>query len=171
MEYAHKTSNCIVGREYLVAVATSKDRYSGKLYETPVFPLLHSDPTFSLGYKHYHIDSRFISVGKEGDWRIKSNGEVGYPIWVNHDGADPFVSIEFKPLKCIRKITYLKQPESTGKFEKAYWDWYESMIGKSCAGKKCPHYGATMILARGKLICPMHSLHADPITEKIVKPY
>jgi uncharacterized Zn finger protein (UPF0148 family) len=45
------------------------------------------------------------------------------------------------------------------------------MIGKSCKGKKCPHFGANMIEKNGELVCPIHNLKGDLKTLKIVKSY
>lgn len=52
---------------------------------------------------------------------------------------------------------------------KNYNDWYKSMIGKSCAGKKCPHLGTIMIEQDGVLVCPLHNLKGCPQKEVIIK--
>lgn len=44
-------------------------------------------------------------------------------------------------------------------------------VGKSCKGKKCPHFGTTMIEKDGVLICPLHNLKGSLKTSKIVKSY
>lgn len=47
--------------------------------------------------------------------------------------------------------------------------WYNSFLGKSCAGKKCPHLGTTMIEQEGKLVCPLHKLQGCLKTLKIIE--
>ena len=49
-----------------------------------------------------------------------------------------------------------------------YWTWYKSMIGKSCKGRRCPHFGTMMHERDGKLICPLHNLEGDIETELII---
>ena len=48
--------------------------------------------------------------------------------------------------------------------------WYNSYIGKSCKGKKCPHLGQVMIEHGDRYVCPLHNLVGSKATETII-PY
>lgn len=169
MEYAHRVSTLKIGQVYLVAHAKIVNEISGHHWaDVPVIPIPHLDKAFAPGIKeHYHLDIRFgMPFYVKSKFRVEnyhSNCPVMLKDWLGYN----VVEIIFKPKKCLRLNTGINPPEKATK----YWKWYESMLGKSCKGKKCPHYGATMIEADGKIYCPMHHLHADPITLKVVNPY
>jgi len=51
---------------------------------------------------------------------------------------------------------------------KGWKEWYANYIGKSCKGRKCPHYGTHMLEVNGSLLCPLHHLKGDIETETII---
>lgn len=173
MEYANKVDNCIVGKEYLVAHAKIKFSNSGVTIHVPIIPLKHADPQFGFKKDHYHIDGRFdykdaIVFGKF----YIVGGLTNQIICLNEFGPEweyPYklLAIEYLVKKCLRKKTGIDPPKNS----LVYNEWYDTYLGKSCAGKKCPHFGTQMITVKGKTFCPLHNLHADPIKEIIVPIY
>ena len=87
------------------------------------------------------------------------------------DGDGRVLTIKRK--KCIRLTTGIKPPQrGTIKHEginhtERYYKWYESMVGKSCKGKICPHLGTTMQVVGDKLICPLHNLRGS-LREEVI---
>jgi len=189
MDKAHEQSNLIVGKYYLVAhvksVKTVEHYYMGskESYSTefivPVIPILHDDKQFDFEHKHYHIDGRFhmedrvkrefsvfgrktsevVTDYKSDTWNITISDvfylrrkcqslETGLPI--DENIARMGVNNVSKGLKLIIK-------------------WMDTMVGKSCKGRICPHKGAIMQEVNGKLICPMHNLMGCAKTEKIIR--
>jgi len=170
MEYAHKVSKLVIGKNYLVAHAILKMGYFKEtIISIPINPLKHNDNQFSDVGSHYHIDGRFpVRVANKHDFNVDKFGRTNIIITSDSEYCRYEIKdIRYYKRKCIRLTTGLKPPDTADKYN----DWYKSMIGKSCAGKRCPHYGATMIEVNGKLFCPLHNLHGNIKTMKIVEPY
>lgn len=172
MEYAHKADILIIGRKYLVAHARIIRKLSDSFWgDVPIIPILHKDEAFAPGIdEHYHLDMRF-GMPQYIKWRFAVNNSKSRMPVLKEDNYGYMISeIVFIEKKCLRLNTGLNIPEDKER-TKRYDLWYKSMLGKSCAGKRCPHYGAIMIEDKGKIYCPMHNLHADLITLKVVNPY
>ena len=128
----------------------------------PIIGIEHCDPQFGKfgQYMHFHRDGRFMKNdtihGYSNDVVISSEEYDGYSMH----------GIHIKLRKCLRLTTGLLPPEAP---KNVYSVWYETMIGKSCAGKKCPHLGTTMMEQDGRLVCPLHSLQGSLETNKIVE--
>lgn len=147
----------------IVEVLTGK--YAGKKWIVPIIGISHVDTKFgNLPLPHYHLDGRFTS-GKNGPY---DTDEYGYTsgVVVSCDTVfSKFIGIETKRKKCKRLTTGL----SMGiRKDERYSEWYKSMLGKSCKGKKCPHFGTEMLEREGVLVCPLHNLTGDILKEKII---
>lgn len=174
---AHEQETLTVGKYYQVACAELKEQSSGRLFEIPIIPLLHADPQLGVSEEHYHIDGRFgIPIYIQGRFTIK-NGQTSTVIGIGSYHPIALQRIIYKKKRCIRinsgphvfldKFHALK----AGNIPTIrYWNWYETMIGKKCAGKKCPHRGAIMIDNGAELVCPLHRLHANKETGEICWP-
>lgn len=168
-----------VGKYYSVPHAKMVD-HRGRVAYVPVIGPAHSDPQLLVTEKHMHIDGRF--VGRGLDWLSRQmgdqDGETSHIIRLeggsNHWG--PVVAVVERRAKCVRERTGLYVPtvpiewiEARRKPVERYWAWYEGYVGKSCLGKKCPHLGQEMLdIGDGAWRCPLHGLHGDAKTEKIV---
>jgi nitrite reductase/ring-hydroxylating ferredoxin subunit len=164
-----------VGKFYNVTCAELSR--NGKLYYIPVIGSPHTDSQFGVHHKHYHIDGRFfISKQLQKHFNI-INGET-----VSIIATEPYVPVKYsftktmnKLKKCVRLNTGLCLPKSIVFGTEKHFPvlrfnaFFESFEGKSCKGKKCPHYGTEMLLQEGKLICPLHGLEGDIKTEKIIR--
>ncbi|UOE52599.1 hypothetical protein MTO98_16095 [Mucilaginibacter sp. SMC90] len=146
----------------------------GREYAIPVFDHLHADPQFGFPHKHYHIDGRFYMEPRMGhEYRL----HAGHTSAVIRPGNETpkFLRIETRILPCVQTQTGLTFPETPTKSQsdnlERYEQWYASYIGKSCAGKRCPHFGTEMLDKDGRLVCPMHELTADPDTMRVVARY
>lgn len=177
MQYAHKVSKLVVGRYYLVAHAEIIFDNNTRIHHIPVLPHLHKDPQFGKAgeFEHYHIDGRFYaSAFIRYRFRIDENGKTNYVIYLQKEpsflGNYIVKSIVYKKTVCMGLTTGVRPPvESIYPDDAPYMKWYNKYIGKSCKGKKCPHFGTMMIEDNGVLSCPMHGLHADSKTEIIIK--
>lgn len=173
MEYAHKVENCIIGREYLVAHAKLKMiNRCDEIVFVPIIPLKHADLQFVFKDEHYHIDGRFDCNDAKTNAGFDIVGGVTNQIVILDEKsprhyAYKIIGIEYLVKKCLRKKTGIDPPKNSI----LYNSWYDTYLGKSCAGKKCPHFGTQMITVKGKTFCPLHNLHADPIKEIIVPIY
>lgn len=164
-----------VGKKYLVDVAICKDLIEEKRVIIPILPLKHKDPAFGVNYDHYHVDCRFemeasVMVGMD----IR-NFTTTAPLWTTDH---PYIFMRYRilkitkrRLKCVNLTTgfdfkFMEKPEYSEQADniKKYWSWYASMVGKSCPGKRCPHYGTEMIDNGKHLQCPMHNLIASKRT-------
>jgi len=144
----------------------------GKIYYVPVFEHLHADEQFGFPDPHYHIDGRF-----EMEPRMKQqfncwDGFTAAVIVPSSLSTYSFLSIRLTQVKCERLTTGLKIPDNPNekqisKVDK-YYSWRKSFVGKSCKGKRCPHFGTKMLEVDGQLVCPMHNLTADSKTLKII---
>ena len=163
-----------VGKFYdvLCAVLINKK----KEHYVPVIGILHKDPQFGVDAAHYHIDGRFTvdSAAVSKFLKIK-DGITNAIIRIERYCDYQFVRTEVKNLKCRRLLTGINPPARDDRYNsgqlkgEAYWKWYDSMIGKSCKGKKCPHFGTHMQEKDGVLVCPLHNLHGSIETELIIK--
>jgi hypothetical protein len=139
--------------------------HNGKFIEyVPVIGEPHSDPQFGGSAKHYHVDGRFI---KKKSFLPHENGITNHPVFIR-DEAYPFgchagEEVTFRA-KCLRTTTGLNPPKQ-GK----YPEWYKTYVGRSCAGRKCPHLGHQMLLVNGVLVCPLHNLRGCPEKEIIIE--
>lgn len=178
MQYAHKTSKLVIGKYYLVAHAVLLFDGDDKEYHVPVLPHLHSDPQFGKAgeFEHYHIDGRFIRSKHMDTWfDIDDDGKTNQVVYIQNEfpylGNYIVKTVLFKKCKCKRLTTGVKPPvKYPFTIDHPYLKWYNGFIGKQCKGKKCPHFGTTMIdNGNGLLVCPMHDLHADGLTQKIIE--
>lgn len=155
-----------VGKFYLVKHAVVLSGYSDQfLYFVPTIGNIHKDLQFSGPYSHLHIDGRFVK--KYDYYGVDSLGRTNHILRYGKDkvsGNLYFLETTYLKRKCIRTTTGINPPEKANK----YFEWYNSMIGKSCAGKRCPHLGTTMHERDGVLVCPLHNLNGDMKTEKII---
>ncbi len=136
----------------------------------PVIGIPHKDLSFGPDIKHYHIDGRFTR-GRNGIYDTDKNGITnGFVAAEHHDFITAnLVDIVLKRIKCKRLTTGANPPFANlwGELTK-YALWYNTQLGKSCAGKKCPHLGTVMHEHDGKLICPLHGLHGDLVKQVII---
>jgi len=161
-----------VGKFYNVRCAKMIRHANDFTYYMPIIGIAHDDNSFSSIGKHYHVDGRF--VGKhEGQFIAFDKGftnnvcEFDGPFHKENPYRMFVGDVVVRRRKCKTLLTGVKPPDEAykkGKFAK----WYNSMIGKSCAGKKCPHLGTTMHERDGKLVCPLHNLIGCIETEKII---
>lgn len=168
---AHTQSKLKAGSFYSVCHAIIS--HDGKTYYVPVSPLKHKDPQFGGSgalLDHCHIDGRFpMDKFCKDLFDLDSKGRTNSAVFF---GIPQYTVLQLVYIRarCIRKTTGVKPPKISPWTQgpSNYMEWYNSMIGKSCAGKKCPHYGTTMIEEKGKLICPLHNLTACAKTEQVI---
>jgi hypothetical protein len=175
MEKKNKTCN----EEYEVGkffnVPTAKLSYGDKIYFVPVIDHKHKDIQLGVDSFHYHIDGRFhIDKAMCKYYHLKDGNTLSV---INAEepfyGIPKFLEIEYKNKKCVRLHTGLGIPSSikdtqfTSSVDR-FNDFYKSFEGHSCKGKRCPHYGAKMMVQGNKLVCPMHGLEGNPETETIM---
>jgi hypothetical protein len=167
MEYAHKVSSLVIGKWYLVAHAEMRNSITGQIWDwIPVIPIIHKDSFAPHVDDHYHLDLRFsINWAIKNKFNIKNN-QTAVPVLINDSYQFKAHRIVYKRKKCIRLDTglYLDNVHP----EHSFFQWQSSMLGKSCKGRKCPHFGAIMSEINGKLVCPMHGLIGDIKTEIII---
>lgn len=165
MEKVTEEINLVVGKFYLVPCAKLVKRFSPfKTIFVPIIGIKHKDVQFGVDYNHYHIDGRFSKIGDV--YGVDSLGKTNGIIDSDNEKYIAYITEEivFKKLKCKRLTTGIKPPDNSGK----YHTWYKTMIGKSCAGKRCPHLGTMMLEEDGVFLCPLHGLIGDHKTNKIV---
>lgn len=138
----------------------------GVMMWMPVVPFAHEDHFPSLGWipKHYHYDTRFMSA-KELDWCSADDyrtGSVSRPLLGEWGHNTPVEKVMLR--KCRTAIAG-GMPLPMGQLTQ----FEQSHYGKSCKGKKCPHWGMPMVeRANGVLECPLHGLFGDAATERII---
>ncbi len=179
MKLVEENTELEVGRFYNVRCAAMRRNYSDKFIGLiPVIGEKHQDASFGAAYSHYHIDARFISKSDHMYYAIDLDGKTNAILIAGKDDDkrhDYVSEIIIQKRKCKRLTTGIKPPEIGDKFMDgrqkavAYHEWYKSMTGKSCKGKKCPHLGHTMHERDGYLVCPLHDLIGD-IDEEIIIP-
>lgn len=154
MKVVDDTTELIVGKMYDVkcAVVMNRNTFIGHV---PIIGDKHKDPQFGVNFHHYHIDGRFFNENKAA--RVDRDGKTNLILQADHEPNRNYVTeIVIKRKKCIRLTTGVNPPDASR--DGRYDNWYKSMVGKSCAGKKCPHLGAMMKEENGKLVCPLHGL-------------
>ena len=139
----------------------------GREYAIPIFDFLHADPQFGFPHEHYHIDGRFYLEPRMRQEYCLDNGHTNAVIKTK-GGSPTFLRIEQRSLKCIHDQAGLKFPATPTERQRRnlakYERWYSGFVGKTCEGKRCPHYGTEMLEKNGLLVCPLHELKADPHT-------
>lgn len=180
MEKAHEAQQLEIGKKYLVAHAVMVNECGSVPMATlsyiPIIPILHKDKQFGVDIKHYHHDGRFAFTADKslGNFMVDDKGKTNHIIYDDpkFQGGNKVLRIVYKQKECIRLTTGIKPPRRNTKHYKEggkkYHEWYQSMIGQSCAGKRCPHLGAIMIEEKGKLVCPLHKLKGNIKTEKVI---
>lgn len=157
-----------VGKYYDVICALLQSKNSDIITIVPIIGIVHTDPQFGSLKPHYHIDGRFVTKKVQAEFDM-DGGRTNQAVWIE-DGYSPYWNFKLTTtvrLKCKRLETGLIVDKITN-HPKRYWWWYETMIGKSCAGKRCPHLGTEMLERDGVLICPLHNLIGDLKTEIII---
>jgi hypothetical protein len=146
----------------------------GRVYPIPVFDHVHADHQFGFPYQHYHIDGRFhLHPRMQHEFSVRS-GHTSAVLITEETKGYRFLEISIQNLKCERLTTGLDFPTDnlTERQEmklELYKEWYQTYLGKKCAGRKCPHFGTEMLERDGVLVCPMHHLTADPATLEIIE--
>lgn len=165
--------NPIVGKFYDVPCirAISTDRF------VAILPHKHTDMQFGsevAAKPHYHFDTRFFAkhdyqlLATDFRERCASVHVVSpeHAEWAVRFGYRNYDEIRVLKRKCQSTFTgHMKAQLSSGSKAAA---WYRSQIGKSCAGRICPHFRQPMLERDGVLECPYHGLIGDPKTEKII---
>lgn len=171
MEPITESTPVEVGQLYPVRCAhlVLRNSPSSKPLYVPISGPEHRDPQLGFRQHHYHIDGRF-TPGKDGYWDTDKDGLTNTPIPTDEDAhyLHKFVGVVVRMRKCKRLTTGLKTPARALNVGMKYKAWYDSMLGQSCKGKKCPHLGTMMTESNGALICPLHDLHACPKTEVVI---
>jgi len=152
----------IIGKYYMVPHA--KLKHGNATSYVAIIGGKHKDQQFGTNKMHWHVDGRFRH--KYYDFKPNNDGKTNQVVWEEHHSYEPVKEIVFRRKKCLRLTTGIEPPN----YAKKYFDWYRTMIGKSCAGKKCPHLGTTMHESGGELVCPLHDLRGCP-TQEIIFPH
>lgn len=164
-----------LGKYYMVRCAVVAHDNGKTEWIVPIIGIEHKDPQFGpvAASSHYHIDGRFAKEGT-GEFCVDKNGKTnGVVLMQPHYHFDVSVKeVITRRLKCKRLTTGIKPPISK-KWpvvnDSSWTAWYKPQIGKSCAGKKCPHLGTMMQVVGGRLVCPLHNLQGCTETEKIIE--
>ncbi len=162
-----------VGKYYNVKCAMMSN--GRDYYYMPIIGEPHNDKQFGFTDKHYHIDGRFVTEKERKKLSItidgKTNAVCSLPPSNSYYQVD---RILIQKRKCKRLTTGINPPRKyerdfRGKMKaEEFWNWTETMIGKSCKGKKCPHLGTMMVEQNGMLVCPLHNLQGCITSEVIV---
>ena len=167
-----QVTNPVIGNFYYVECAiVIRDEKPNYI---PIIGHAHKDNEFGVNYVHYHIDGRFyvpLYFVKNGRTNNIVNTEDV------REYSDKFKGTVFKRRKLVRLETGINEPDRLRfykwheKGKKDYNNWYDSMIGKECAKiGVCPHRGIKMIDMGDKFVCPLHNLHVDKNTNKVIYP-
>ncbi len=151
----------IVGKYYNVRCALME--YNGKIEAVPIIGNEHKDIQFGVNFSHFHIDGRFKSEMIDENGFTNSILPTDKTTSTGYYGT--FLKVEIRRKKCVRLTTGIKPP----RIKEKYIEWYNTMIRKSCKGKKCPHLGTTMLEVNGQLVCPLHKLRGCQTTLKIIE--
>jgi hypothetical protein len=163
---AHLESNLVVGEYYHVAHVNVKNTLANpKLdIDVPVIPIWHNDEKdFNFHHSHYHIDGRFVNTHSSLVARVYNVNGSGFTSTVVSQYADNYIvgEVFYKRKKCLRIYTGV---HGIGNHFPKFVEKYK---GKSCKGRKCPHWGTLMNEVDGVLVCPMHRLIGS-IEEEII---
>lgn len=180
--FANEQSELKIGRFYSVWHVEIYYHFRDKKFMIPINPILHKDKQFGADFLHYHIDGRFgIHKTMQAEFTVKM-GITNRAVIYHKSEYDKRYNYEILQLivlkrKCVRLETgvnppLVQKPNCWNNYETErptkYAIWYDTMIGKSCAGRKCPHLGTTMQVKGNKLVCPLHNLHGDLKKEVII---
>jgi hypothetical protein len=161
-----------IGKKYEVTCAELRWKGDGLLFYIPVFDHLHADPQFGFPHEHYHIDGRFEIHPRMRHWFKVSDGHTLTVIVTHNNGSYNFLKLVKRRLLLERQNTGLlfstEPPEAGSENLINYHAWYQSFVGRSCKGKRCPHFGTEMLERNGRLVCPMHHLTADAVNQVII---
>ncbi|MEE6129146.1 hypothetical protein V2E39_17225 [Chryseobacterium arthrosphaerae] len=156
-----------VGQYYLVKCAIMSN--GKREYFLPVIGEIHNDKQFGFPHKHIHIDGRFCGETEKREIIIDAEGKTNqictFPESRSEFTVKGFVN---RKRKCKRLTTGIKPPRRSRFYDSPFYKWVESMKGKSCRGKKCPHLGTKMFEEDGILVCPLHNLISDENHDIIV---
>lgn len=171
LQLAHELESIETGKYYLVAHALLDATDSGYKENVlvPIFPIKHRDPQFGKvgALYHYHVDGRFYSgfLNFMGVYEGLTNNVIVAE--ENEMKTYRFLKIVYKRRTCKRQSTGFMT--RIAQYSNKWTKWADTMVGKSCKGKICPHYGAQMLVTDdGKYRCPIHNLLGCPKTEKII---
>ena len=157
------STDLIVGNIYNIRCAEMRNVVNDEIFcYVPVIGEKHKDTQFGINKIHYHIDGRFST--EKDIFNVDKKGRTNLILLAEKKGANYVGRIVIKRRKCRRLETGINPPDDA----KKYFAWYDSMVGKSCAGKRCPHLGTTMREENGQLICPLHNLKGCLTSEVIV---
>jgi hypothetical protein len=162
-----------IGKMYNVKCAIMSNGESSHII--PIIGEPHNDKQFGFSDKHYHIDGRFITKKDRNNYTVTEDGKTNAVCPLPPTSSYyKVVDIIIKKRKCFRLTTGINPPlrnetdfRGKPKAEK-FWAWADTMIGKSCKGKKCPHLGTMMEEQNGMLLCPLHNLQGCITSEVIV---
>ncbi|WP_051350111.1 hypothetical protein [Dyadobacter alkalitolerans] len=164
MKPFNETDHLVVGKYYNVRCAKLKMDWDEVLF-IPIIGEKHKDPQFSVEHEHYHIDGRFANLGSGYKYTVDQNGKTNGIVIVGKYFETEFIEVVVRRMRCKRLTTGIRPPDHALK----YWTWHDSMIGKSCKGRKCPHLGTLMAEQDGVLVCPLHNLHGSIESETIIE--
>lgn len=160
--------NVEVGKYYLVPCLWVS-KIKSQFHEfVPVIPFLHSDPQFgteNAKKKHFHFDCRFLNSEVRLYFDVFNNRTMRV---LTIDILESVV-LHHVLMQCVSTETGLESNLTAGRLmPEQTKTWYKSQIGKSCAGKKCPHYGVEMLENGDFLECPLHGLIGSQKSNKII---
>jgi len=159
-----------IGKFYLVQMAALESDFGQIHDEVPIIGHKHSDAQFGVDWDHYHLDGRFLYKADDHYRLIDKNGLTNavFPLKAGINYCH-VTEINWRKRKCVRDTTGIKPPVEAFRGNRPYAQWYDKMRGKSCKGKKCPHFGTTMHERNGHLVCPLHDLRGSMKTNRIIK--
>ena len=157
-------SNLEIGKFYNVRCAEVQRHFNKKSVLVPIIGDSHIDAQFNITFEHFHIDGRFTA--RNSFYNVDSLGRTNKIIQVDKSDRwfDCVSKIVIAKKKCLRLTTGINPPRDSFKYNL----WYDSMVGKKCEGKKCPHLGTEMLEVDGKLVCPLHNLKVSLTTKLVV---
>ena len=165
-----ESTDLVVGKYYNVLCAKLTDVF-GEQRTVPIIGPEHKDVQFGFKDSHFHIDGRFTKgQGTNERFSNYDTTDKGYTAgvvsrqWVMEDSVITFCVLR---KKCRRLTTGVYRPDIPPPI-RGFADWHKNYIGKSCKGRKCPHYGTHMLEVNGSLLCPLHHLKGDIETETII---
>jgi len=160
----------LIGESYSIPCAQIRLREDDKTFFIPVFDHAHTDPQFGFPHRHYHIDARFDIEPRMLQYFKIKEGHTSAVLTPDAPTTYTVQAITYRTLTCVRANTGISLPEIPNPQQQekidAYHQWYQRYIGQACNGRKCPHFGTTMLNLDNKLVCPMHGLMADASTLK-----
>jgi len=153
-----------INKRYLCLVTVPSNP---KGFPIALVPFLHSDKDINetAAMPHYHIDSRFNTKGEldslRSDYNRRTKGRLS-AIFMAENGS---AMLDVQYMTC-RRIHPTGLVLCTSR---DFNQWANKYLGKSCKGKKCPHWGMPMVDRKnGFLECPLHGLFGSSVTERII---